>query len=175
MTQADAQAIEYLDQPATATEFGRLVGVTQQAISKQVVAGVFENCRTLREWLLAYCDHLREQAAGRGGSLQETLAAARAEEATVKSAVLRLQYQEKLGTLVAVEDARQALERWATFANREMKACIERLVSEVQAAHSIDVSADLVNPLVESTANRVADYAQKLGESIAAGSGDIPA
>lgn len=100
---------------------------------------------------------------------------ARAEEATTKAAVLRLQYQEKLGTLVQVGDARAALERWATFANREMKACIDKFVSEVQSAHSIDVGAELVNSLVETTANRVADYAQKLGESLIADSGDISA
>lgn len=45
--------------------FGAVVGVSQQAISEQLKAGVLSEGATLGEWLLAYCHQLREQAAGR--------------------------------------------------------------------------------------------------------------
>lgn len=56
-----------LDQKATASGFGRLVGKSQQAISKHVGSGLLISGQTYREWLKRYCDHLSTHAAGRGG------------------------------------------------------------------------------------------------------------
>lgn len=53
----------------TQEQFGELVGVTQQAISKLAAKGVFEPGGTAQQWLLSYCEHLREEAAGRSAEL----------------------------------------------------------------------------------------------------------
>jgi len=46
-------------------EFGELVGVSQQAVSLLMVRGILKAGDPQRTWLLAYCAHLRETAAGR--------------------------------------------------------------------------------------------------------------
>jgi phage terminase Nu1 subunit (DNA packaging protein) len=48
--------------------FSRIVGVTPGRISQLVQAGVLATEGTLAEWLLAYCEQLRTQAAGRASS-----------------------------------------------------------------------------------------------------------
>lgn len=59
---------EALTTTVTQEEFGRLVGVSQQAVSALVVDGVLPRGASLGAWLLAYCGRLREQAAGRLGA-----------------------------------------------------------------------------------------------------------
>lgn len=55
-------------QPVTQLEFAAAVGVSQQAVSELVRAGVLPAGGNAQEWLLAYCQRLREQAAGRLGA-----------------------------------------------------------------------------------------------------------
>ena len=57
-----------LDAVASQTGFAALLNVSQQTISKQYKKGVLHNGGTYREWLVQYTTHLREEAAGRGGS-----------------------------------------------------------------------------------------------------------
>lgn len=54
-----------MDKVITQTQFAELVGVTQQAISGLVLRGVLQAGDTGGQWLLSYCENLREQAAGR--------------------------------------------------------------------------------------------------------------
>lgn len=56
-----------LDSGTTQTEFGELIGISQQAVAGLLQRGVIFEGGTAREWLLAYCENLREVAAGRGG------------------------------------------------------------------------------------------------------------
>jgi phage terminase Nu1 subunit (DNA packaging protein) len=54
-----------LDRSLTQDEFASLVGVSQQAVSDLVQAGLLLREETGGAWLLAYCKRLREMAAGR--------------------------------------------------------------------------------------------------------------
>lgn len=121
----------------------------------------------------AYIRHLREQAAGRGGSQQEQLAIARTEEATVKAALGRLDYLEKTKELVLVDDCVDVLQRWAGFAAVQYKSAMDKLITELQAEHKIDVDPEKVVEIANPTADRVADYARQLGASLSADRGDI--
>lgn len=47
------------------SEFGELVGISQQAVSDLAVRGVLSVEAPLGKWLIEYCSHLREMAAGR--------------------------------------------------------------------------------------------------------------
>lgn len=49
----------------TQAQFAELVGVTQQAVSALIGRGVLIAGDTAGQWLLDYCENLREQAAGR--------------------------------------------------------------------------------------------------------------
>lgn len=67
-----------LTRPMKQAEFGALVGISQPAVSDLVRRRVLPDNASGDEWLLAYCDHLREVAAGRGGDNALELAAERA-------------------------------------------------------------------------------------------------
>ncbi|MGD9835727.1 MAG: hypothetical protein AB7U92_23500 [Piscinibacter sp.] len=58
-------------------DFAELVGISQQAVSQLIQKGALEPGDTLDRWLLAYCERLRDQAAGRDadGSLAKERAA----------------------------------------------------------------------------------------------------
>lgn len=55
-----------LDATCTQAAFGELVGITQQAVSDLLARDVVTPGQTAGKWLIDYCAHLREQAAGRG-------------------------------------------------------------------------------------------------------------
>jgi phage terminase Nu1 subunit (DNA packaging protein) len=54
-----------LDCSITQAAFGELVGISQPAVSDLISRGVLATGDHARVWLLAYCGHLREIAAGR--------------------------------------------------------------------------------------------------------------
>ena len=54
-----------LDSTMTQAAFGGLVGISQPAVSDMQSRGVLRPGDTARVWLLAYCEHLRQVAAGR--------------------------------------------------------------------------------------------------------------
>ena len=67
-----------LASPVTQAQFGDLVGISQPAVSDLLRRRVLADGASADEWLLAYCDHLREVAAGRGGEGSLELASERA-------------------------------------------------------------------------------------------------
>ena len=62
----------------TQSEFGNLVGVSQPAVSDMLARKVIAPGGTAGEWLLSYCNHLRETAAGRAAQGDLDLAGERA-------------------------------------------------------------------------------------------------
>lgn len=85
--------------PLTQAEFGKLVGVSQQAVSDMVTRGVLSPGATADRWLLEYCGNLREVAAGRvaNGDLdllaeRARLAKEQADRIALQNAVTRKQY-----------------------------------------------------------------------------------
>ena len=55
-----------LSAPATAAEFGRLVGISRQAASDLMARGVITSDQTAGAMVLSYCHHLRDVSASRG-------------------------------------------------------------------------------------------------------------
>jgi phage terminase Nu1 subunit (DNA packaging protein) len=85
--------LESLQVPVTQEVFGRLVGVTQSAISQLVTRGVLKPGDSAQAWLLAYCERLREEAAGRAmtelSSERAALARSQREAQEMKNAQAR--------------------------------------------------------------------------------------
>ncbi len=154
-----------LDSVANQTRFARLVGASQPSISKHVEKGRLPREGSYKDWLIAYGEHLRDEAAGRGGSLTEELSAARIDESRIKTANGRLDYLEKIKTLVPRDFCVVILKDWAGYANREFGSAFKTLVSDVQAEYDIDIDAELVNKIAGPTTERIRDYAGKLAES----------
>ena len=61
-----------LSLPMTQAKFGDLVDVTQQAVSGLVKSGVLSPGASGESWLKAYCERMREQAAGRMGGDEDS-------------------------------------------------------------------------------------------------------
>lgn len=89
-----------MEQQATQTDLAALVGVTQPTISNLMTEGKLPSSGTLGDLLLAYCQRLRAQAAGRLGEdggldlVQERAALAREQRIgqAIKNAVARKEY-----------------------------------------------------------------------------------
>lgn len=90
-----------LSSPISQAQFAELVGVSEAKVSQLVADGIIARGDTGQQWLHAYCERLREVAAGRqseelGGLdlVQERAALARAqrEGVQIKNAVLLKEY-----------------------------------------------------------------------------------
>lgn len=88
-----------LAEQITQAEFAQAVGVSEARISQLISEGVLPRDASAGEWLTAYCERLREQAAGRAsaGPLdlgQERAALAREQRMgqAIKNAVARREY-----------------------------------------------------------------------------------
>ena len=159
-----------LEAPANQTRFARLVGASQPSISKHVEKGRLPRDGSYKVWLIAYSEHLRDEAAGRGGSLSDELSAARIEESRVKSANGRLDYLAKIAELIPREFSAKVLKDWASYANREFASAISTLVAEVQAEYDVDIDSELVNKIAGPTTERIRDHAGKLAKSFSGSS-----
>ncbi len=80
-----------LTEKMTQEEFGRLVGISQSAISDLHKRGILTAGIAAGEWLLQYCAHLREVAAGRLASGDLDLAGERARLAREQADKLAMQ------------------------------------------------------------------------------------
>jgi hypothetical protein len=142
-----------LDSPGTQAGLGELVGVTQQAISAMGVPP-----GTLRQMLLAYCGHLREEAAGRATGDSMSLARERAALAReqrygleIKNATLRGEYAAVALLSEVLATASQAVaERFDHLPGLLKKACPS--LSDADREHVVGVIASARNEWVRATA-----------------------
>jgi phage terminase Nu1 subunit (DNA packaging protein) len=90
-----------LEQLISQAEFAAMVGVSEARVSQLVGEGVIARGDTAHGWLVAYCERLRDQAAGRAGAemggldlVQERAALAREqrEGQAIKNAVARKEF-----------------------------------------------------------------------------------
>ncbi|MDY0965415.1 terminase small subunit [Massilia sp. CFBP9026] len=88
--------------PMTQAAFGALVGVSQQAIGNLVGRGILDKGMDAEQLLLAYCSHLREQAAGRAANGELDLATERAGLAKAQREKIEMQNAVTRGELAPV-------------------------------------------------------------------------
>lgn len=114
-----------LNKKVTQAQFAQLVGVTQPAVSGLIARGILKVGDTAGNWLLAYCGHLRETAAGRSQSGESSLnlnderarlAAAQADKVEMENQLLR-------GEIVRVD----TLEAVLSATGGKIKAQLEAL------------------------------------------------
>ncbi len=91
-----------LSMPMTQAAFGALVGVSQQAIGNLVGRGILDKGMDAEQLLLAYCSHLREQAAGRAANGELDLATERAGLAKAQREKIEMQNAVTRGELAPV-------------------------------------------------------------------------
>jgi len=158
--------LDFLEQAPSQAGFAATVGLSQPAVSRIVRKGIVPAGGTFGEWLQAYCSHLREQAAGRAGDKQVNLTARRAEESEMKTNLLRLEYQQKLGVLILAEMAEDVLRDWAGFANREYGISTENIVAAIESEHGIAIDREQVAKIAGATIERVRTHAEAIGRRL---------
>ena len=147
----------------TQAEFGTAVGVSQQAISELVRAGVLPDGGTFGDWLLAYCGRLREQAAGRtdgsedGRSLTRERAALAREQRIgieIKNALARREFAPVRLLAEVLASASQAVaERFEHLPGHLKKACPDLTDGQRDQVGAVIASAR--NEWIRSTAELV--------------------
>lgn len=153
-----------------------MIGVSEARVSQLVSEGVITRGESAAEWLIAYCERLRDQAAGRlGGSMgldlvQERAALAREqrEGQAIKNAVARKEYA-PVGLLADVLGMASSavVDRFDQLEGALKKACPD-LPDEAKTTVQ-QVIAAARNEWVRSTAQLVAE---SLDAMLAADEGD---
>lgn len=164
--------------PGTQTALAELVGVTQPTISNLQADGKIPSAGTLGELLLAYCERLRAQAAGRLGDevggldlVQERAALAREqrEGQAIKNAVARKEFA-PIGLLADVLGMASSavVDRFDQLEGALRKACPD-LPDEAKTVLQ-QVIANARNEWIKSTETTIFDnldrmmLAQGIGE-----------
>lgn len=122
-----------MDQPISQAEFAAMIGVSEARVSQLLSDGVLQRGATAAQWLVGYCERLRDQAAGRVGGevggldlVQERAALAREQRIgqAMKNAVARGEYA-PVGLLSDVLAAASAgvVDRFEQLDGALKKAC----------------------------------------------------
>lgn len=124
--------VPVLDQSISQAEFAAMIGVSEARVSQLMADGVIARGASAAEWLVAYCERLRDQAAGRMGEtggldlVQERAALAREQRIgqAMKNAVTRGEYA-PVGLLADVLAAAAAgvVDRFEQLDGALKKAC----------------------------------------------------
>lgn len=159
-----------LSVPFSQTALAGLVGVTQPAISAMVSEGKISADGTLGEVLRAYCQRLRDQAAGRLGDgtldlVQERAALAREQRIAqaLKNAIARGEYA-PIGTLADVLGmaASAVVDRMEQVDGQLRKACPD--LPEDARTTVLAVLASARNEWIRATTKLVADHAETMSD-----------
>lgn len=151
-----------LDQVISQAEFAQIVGVSEARVSQMVSEGVIARGDTAAAWLVAYCERLRDQAAGRLGEtygldlVQERAALAREQRIgqAIKNGVARKEFG-PVGLLADVlgTAASAVVDRFDHLEGVLAKSCPD-LPEEAKTA-VLTVIADARNEWIRSTAKLV--------------------
>lgn len=136
-----------LDDVTTQKGFADLVGLSEARVSQLAADGVLVRGETCRAWLLAYCERLRDQAAGRLGSTPDglDLVQERAMLARHQGGIAQMKLSELRGELIRVDAVR------ATWANAVLSTRDALLQIPPRLAPVLAAESDLtrVNHLLE--------------------------
>lgn len=161
-----------MDAIVSQAEFAQIVGVSEASISKRVSDGVLTRGECVHAWLIAYCEHLRDQAAGRLGEtlgldlVQERAGLARAqrEAQELKNAVARGEFA-PIGTLADVLALASSaiVDRLDQLEGQLRKACPD-LPEEVRQV-VLRLIADSRNEWIRSTAQLVSSAVDAMAQT----------
>lgn len=174
------RVLDCLGAAVSQAEFAKMVGVSEASISKRMSEGVLTRGASAHAWLQSYCEHLRDQAAGRLGEslggldlVQERAALARSqrEAQELKNAVARGEYA-PIGLLADVLGAAASavVDRMDQVEGDLRKACPDL----PEEAHTIvlRVLANARNEWIRSTAKLSAERIDSLAHDEEEGGDD---
>jgi hypothetical protein len=158
----------------TQAELGAWLGITRQAIAALQRRGVLPRGGTLQAAVVAYCAHLREQAASRRGDGPLDLAQERARLAKAQTRALDRQDAVARGELVEAEEVKDFVLGICAALVFALEAAPTRIVGVLGvsgelaavAQHAAQVKIDRIRHVL---ADRVADFVRERwgGEAVA--------
>lgn len=165
-----------MDQAVSQAEFAEMIGVSEARISQLKAEGVLAQGDTAHGWLLAYCERLRDQAAGRASAggldlVQERAALARSQRiAQDRKNAVDAGVHAPVGLLADVLGAASAavVDRFDALEGMLAKACPD-LPEQAQAV-IMKILASARNEWVRSTAELVDRALDQLPDADADGS-----
>lgn len=155
---------EFLDQLATQSGFAKLVGVSPQAIQKNAEKIGLKSTATYREWILKYTEHLRNEAAGRGGDSAGDLTRQRIQESKQKTLQISLDNLSKLGQLVPAQDAFVAFDELGRILPQGLNNVGEQILERLGSKLDVEFDDELVFGPIRDYQRRLASNARELGE-----------
>ena len=157
------KVVSVLDQQVSQAEFAQMIGVSEARVSQLVSENIIVRGDTAHEWLVAYCERLRDQAAGRAGSetggldlAQERAALARSQRIAqdLKNDIARGEYA-PIGLLTDVLATASAavVDRFEQLEGALRKACPD--LPDAARSTVMTVIASARNEWIRSTAQLV--------------------
>lgn len=157
------KVVPVLDQQVSQAEFAQMIGVSEARVSQLASEGIITRGDTAHEWLVAYCERLRDQAAGRAGSetggldlVQERAALARSQRIAqdLKNDIARGEYA-PIGLLTDVLATASAavVDRFEQLEGALRKACPD--LPDAARSTVMTVIASARNEWIRSTAQLV--------------------
>lgn len=182
---------QLLDQSCSQADFAEMVGVSEARVSQLVADGVIPRSETAHNMLLAYCERLRDQAAGRAGSevggldlVQERAALAREQRIAqaLKNAVARGEFA-PIGLLADVlgqaasavadrfDQIEGALRKTDPGLSDDLMHAVLKVVSSARNEW-IRATAKLVSEAIDQIAEQDTDDAAELLSALSADDND---
>ena len=148
-----------LDTPCTQKDFSDLIGVSEPAVSGMVKRGLLIPGETAATWLMAYCNHLREQAAGRSADLTaERAGLAKEQKQRVKIAKLR-----ELGEWAPIDNLTLVLAR----VTAQMASQFDHIAVKIKRAYP-DLTAEqlgIIRAELDAARNLLVSVGQETGKA----------
>jgi hypothetical protein len=144
-----------LAEPISDESFGRLVGISRQAVADHRGRGLLREGASAGDWLRSYCDRLRGL---RSADEAQELARQRARQAAADANLKELAYFERIGALVAVEDIEPRLASWAVAIRAEFESAIDKILGMIESKHGIELDRAAVDALIESALDAAAAW-----------------
>jgi phage terminase Nu1 subunit (DNA packaging protein) len=162
--------VPLMQQPTSQADFAELIGVSEARVSQLVGEGIIARGDTAHEWVLGYCERLRDQAAGRMGDTlggldpaQESAALKRSQRIgqDLKNAVVKREYS-PIGVLadVLAMASSSVVDRFDQLEGALKKAC-PNLPEDAKGA-IMQVLASARNEWIRSTAKLVDAYVDEM-------------
>jgi len=155
---------------ANQTAFARMLGMSQQAVSKLKANGIIRDGGTFSEWLTAYVERLRSEAAGR--EQDERLSAARIRQTEMDANLKELEYLRECEKIIYREDLQPALDALVSAIQFNVLAAQDRIIEGIESKYSVQLDDESVSGPLRNALSAVAESAREFVGDGALGAGE---
>jgi hypothetical protein len=157
------------DMKASQTTFAMFVGISQQAVSQLKIKGVLPDGGTYADWLFAYLERLRSEAAGR--EQDSRLSDVRIRETEMSANLKELEYARQLNQIILVSDIAPLLTAFFSAVQFNVMAAQERIIEAIESKHNITVDDDDISKPLRAALESVSGSARELVAGISSNDG----